>query len=300
MNRRLVIFGCGYVGEAVARRMLAEGWSVEALVRRTERAAELNAAGITATAGLLVEGGWERQIRAGADAVLVAISAGGGGVDAYRAAYVAGLAKVRAWAAEEAVGTLVYTSSTGVYPQGGGVRVDESAPVFPVGGATTGSVLAEAEAVVEAGVDVGVWQRGVILRLAGIYGPGRHYLLNQLRAGQVEFPGSGKHHLNLIHRDDAASAVRAVLALSGGGLTVFNLADGSPARKEDVVGWLAGRLGRPTPVFRPELAGARASNRGGAGVPDRVIVAERIRTLTGWAPAHPDYRSGYEAILGER
>jgi len=296
-RRRLVIFGCGYVGEAVAQRALAQGWQVEALVRRPERAEALRQQGIAALASRLVEGDWTAQIAPGADAVVVAISAGGGGAEGYRAAYVAGLARVRAWAARARVGTLVYTSSTGVYPQGGGLRIDEAAPVHPPGGGTTGSALVEAEAEVVRGVAEGAWERGVVLRLAGIYGPGRHYLLDQLRQGQTEFAGSGDLHLNLIHRDDAAGAIWACLGNSIPGIDVFNVADGHPARKAEVVGWLAQQLGLPAPVFRAEAAGPRAAARGGP-MPDRIIVADRLRAATGWEPRFPDYRAGYRAILG--
>lgn len=297
MTPRLVIFGCGYVGQAVARLALAHGWTVEALVRRPERAAELRAMGVQAVAGDLAEGDWAGAIAPGADAALVAVSAGGGGVAGYRATYVAGLARVRQWASDGPVGTLVYTSSTGVYPQNEGARVDESSPRHAPGGATAGSALVEAELEVERGARDGAWTSGVVLRLAGIYGPGRHHLLDQLRRGETEFAGSGSHHLNLIHRDDAARAVLAVLASPLQGLHAFNLADGRPAPKAEVLGWLASRLGLPPPTFRPDAPSARTASRGGP-VPDRIIVADALRTATSWEPQYADYRAGYDHILG--
>src|SRR5690606_21182746 len=129
-----------------------------------------------------------------------------------------------------------------------------------------------------------------------IYGPGRHYLLDQLRRGDRQIAGSGELHLNLIHRADAAAAVLAVLAPVGPGCLTYNVADGRPSPKTEVVGWLAERLGLSTPEFHPAAAGPRAAARGGP-VPDRIIVADSLRQATGWAPQFTDYRQGYAPLL---
>jgi len=82
------------------------------------------------------------------------------------------------WAGRSAEGTFVYTSSTSVYPQTGGMVVDETAPTEGAG--ANGRILLEASLAPKSGPGVRRW---FILRLAGIYGPGRHHLLDQILGG---------------------------------------------------------------------------------------------------------------------
>ena len=137
--------------------------------------------------------------------------------------------------------------------------------------------------------------RAVVVRLAGIYGPGRHHLLDTLRAGADEMPGRGEHRLNLIHRDDAAALILAAFArpdVAAG--QIFNAADDGAVSKRDVVQWLAARLGRPAPSFSGNpVAGRRAVT------PDRIIDNGKAKRLLGWRPRFPSYREGYAAIVPE-
>ncbi len=291
-GKRLVIFGCGYVGSALARAALTSGAQVEALTRNPEKAAALRAAGLAkVVVADLSSAGWHHQIAGGADLVVNCVSSGG--PDTYRQSYVGGMQSVLAWAAAGPVpvGTFVYTSSTAVYPQGGGVVVDETAPAE--GATPNGVIIRESEILLQRAPAAAV-RRHFILRLAGIYGPGRHHLLDQLRTGLPVLGGSGDHRLNLAHRDDI---VAAILACLGAPATVnsgiFNVADSAPAFRAEVVGWLAGRLGRPVPGFD----GATTARRGGAPMPDRVISNARIQRVLGWRPKFPDYRIGFENIL---
>lgn len=291
-GKRLVIFGCGYVGSALAQATVAAGATVEALTRNPEKAAALRTAGLAkVVVADLSTDAWHAQIDGGADFAVNCVSSGG--PDAYRQSYVGGMQSVLAWAARGAapVGTLVYTSSTSVYPQGGGTVVDETAPA---GGATpNGAIIRESETLLQSAPADAV-RRRFILRLAGIYGPGRHHLLDQLRAGAGQLGGSGTHRLNLAHRDDI---VAAILCCLGAPATVdsdlFNVADSAPALRAEVVGWLAARLGRPVPSFD----GSATTRRGGAPMPDRIISNARIQQVLGWRPRYPDYRTGYEKLL---
>ena len=140
--------------------------------------------------------------------------------------------------------------------------------------------------------------RRAVLRLAGMYGPGRHHLLEQVRSGEVA--GRGEHRLNLIHRDDICGAIwRALLAGGGAAGTgvadgeIFNVADDGAAPKSEIVEWLAGRLGVATPVF----TGAPAAGRR-VVTPDRVIDNAKIKRVLGWRAGYPSFREGYAAILG--
>ncbi|SDS63558.1 NAD-dependent epimerase/dehydratase family protein [Opitutus sp. GAS368] len=292
-GKRLVIFGCGYVGSALARAALAAGAQVEALTRNPEKAAALRAAGLAKVAVAdLSSADWHGQIAGGADLVVNCVSSGG--PETYRQSYVGGMQSVLTWAARgpAPVGTLVYTSSTAVYPQGAGAVLDESATAD--GATPNGAIIRESEVLLQQARAAAV-HRHFILRLAGIYGPERHHLLDQLRAGLPVLGGSGNHRLNLAHRDDIVSAILACLTAPAAiGSGIFNVADNAPAARTEVVAWLAQHLGRPAPGFD----GSTTTRRGGAPMPDRTISNARIRQVLGWRPHYPDYRAGFESILG--
>ena len=291
-GNRLVIFGCGYIGSALAQAAIAAGARVEALTHNPGKAAALRAAGLEqVVVADLAQRDWHGQITGGFDFVVNCVSSGG--PDNYRASYVGGMASIIAWAnqAGTPIGTFVYTSSTAVYPQGGGVTVLESDPTE--GATPNGAILRESEILLQQAAP-SVVRRHFILRLAGIYGPGRHHLLDQLRAGTAQMGGTGEHRLNLAHRDDI---VTAILACLGAPTTitseVFNVADSAPAPRGEVVRWLAGRLGRPV----PEFDGSTTTRRGGAPLPDRVISSAKIQRRLCWQPVYSDYRAGYGKLL---
>ena len=287
-GKRLVIFGCGYLGAEVARQALVRGLRVIALTRNEANAAALRETGIEVVTADLTADTWHDRIAGGADFVLNCVSSGGGGIDGYRRSYLGGMASVLAWARVcGAAGTMIYTGSTSVYPQGGGALVDETAATDRVG--ERAQVLLETEDLLR--VSEGACKRWFVLRLAGIYGPGRHHLLEQVRAGAVA--GRGDHRLNLIHRDDIAAAVWALLgAAPAVANETFNLADDGAATKSEIVGWLAERLGVPAPRFTGEPAVGRREV-----TPDRVIPNAKAKRLLGWRPGYPSFRDGYEKIL---
>lgn len=289
-GKRLVIFGCGYVGAEVARQAVARGLRVTALTRNPLKAAELEKIGVASVVADLAGHDWHAQIAGAPDLGLNCVSSGGGGIEGYRRSYVEGMRSIRQWARERgAPGTLIYTSSTSVYPQGDGMHVDETA-LTEIAGAEPGerpAALMETERLV---ADTGAG-RSFVLRLAGIYGPGRHHLLEQVRVGEVA--GRDDHRLNLAHRADIAAAVWAGLgaepAAAGG---IYNVADDGAATKGEVVAWLAQQLGVPGPRFTGQPAGGRRSV-----TPDRVIVNERLKRELGWRPQYPTFREGYGEIL---
>lgn len=290
-GKRLVIFGCGYVGSAVAKAALAAGARVEALTRNPEKAAALRASGlakvVVAELGSLE---WHAQIAPAPDFVVNCVSSGG--PDQYWQSYVVGMQSIVSWAAKSGpVGTMVYTSSTSVYPQGDGAVVDETA--WAPGATPNGRTISESEVLLKTASPAAI-RRHFILRLAGIYGPGRHHLLDQLRTGTETLNGSGEHRLNLAHRDDIVAAILACLsAPETVGTEIFNVADTAPATRAEVVKWLCARLGRPVPAFD----GTTTARRGGAPMPDRIISSAKIQQVLGWRPLHPDFRAGFGAIL---
>ncbi len=292
-GKRLVIFGCGYVGSAVAQTALSAGARVEALTRNPEKAAALRAAGLSkVVVADLATADWHAQLEGGPDFVVNTVSSGG--PENYRRSYVDGMQSILAWAtaAKFPVGTVLYTSSTAVYPQGGGVSVDETADA--PGATPNGAIIRESELLL-ANAPTRACVRWFILRLAGIYGPGRHHLLDQLREGATALNGAGTHRLNLAHRDDIVAAILACLsAPTSVGHEIFNVADTAPALRSEVVAWLAGQLGRPVPTFD----GTTTTRRGGTPMPDRIISSAKIQKVLGWTPKYPDYRAGFGAMLG--
>ncbi len=283
----LVVFGAGYVGARVIEQALARGLQVTALTRNPEKACALSIAGADVILADLAASDWHERLPGGADLVLNCVSSGGGGPEAYWHSYVEGMKSVLGWAVQVPVGTIVYTSSTSVYPQGGGDRIDERASVED--SRLQGNPLVEAEDRL-----LGAGLRSFVLRLAGIYGPERHYLLDQLRSGCGEIAGLGEHHLNLIHRDDIAGAIWAAFAapaeVAGG---VFNVADDGAAPKAEVAAFLAGKLGMAVPRFTGSPAEGRRRT-----TPDRVIANDKMKEVLGWRPLYPTYREGYAPFFG--
>jgi nucleoside-diphosphate-sugar epimerase len=287
-GRHLVIFGCGYVGTAVAQWAISAGLRVTALTRNTSAAVWLRDMGVFPVVADLATDAWHSQIGDAPDFAINCVSSGGGGIEGYRHSYLRGMESIVTWAkAHRGVGTFVYTSSTSVYPQGDGVTVDETMVAAPA--TDRAQILIEVEEAVKARPQP--WERFFILRLAGIYGPGRHALLEQVRAGEVS--GNGDHHLNLIHRDDIVAAVAACLtAPKGVASDVFNVADDGHATKAEIVHWLAEKVSVSAPTFTGAPAGSRRQV-----TPDRVIANAKLKTMLGWRPRHPTFREGYASLL---
>ncbi len=302
--RSVLVLGAGYVGGAFVGEALARGLRVAALTRNSTKAAELREAGCHQVVEAdLVGSSWHTELAGPFDRVLDCVSAGGGGAAGYRHSYVEGMRSIGVWLrGQPGGGTIVYTSSTGVYPQGDGARVTEEASTEGAG--ETGALLREAEVELARGAATAGW-RWFVLRLAGIYGPGRTGMLDAMRAGAAVLPGEPGHRMNLVHRDDACGAAWACFAAP----TVvrdeiFNVSDNAPAPRAEVAAWLAARLGRACPEFGVTGGAAPATGANPFGgrrrAPDRTIVAEKIRRVLGWAPRFADFRAGYEEMIGGR
>lgn len=294
LPKSVMIFGCGYVGAALANKLLKSGVRVGALTRNAEKAARLKAAGVSE---VVVEDlhstAWHSVLTDSYEAVVNCVSSAGGGLEGYRKSYVEGQQSILKWAENRSIRTYIYTGSTSVYPQDGGIEVDEAADTSAA--SPTGQLLLESEQILaNAPHRFAAWY---VLRLAGIYGPGRHYLLDKLRAGETVIPGVGDYFLNLIHLDDIVSAICRLLAdaesVHSG---IYNLADNCPTTKAEVVEWLAGKLHLPSPKFDPDQVPPRLQRRGGR-MPSRRISNRKFCQTFAWQPMHPDFRSGYEALF---
>ncbi len=215
--------------------------------------------------------------------MVIALAAEASNEKAYRAAYVDGLRNVLDAVDRQAVPPtrILFVSSTAVYPDAAGAVVDESTPTVPT--RFSGRVLLEAEDLLLARAEQAT---ATVLRLGGIYGPGRTRLIDQVRSGKAMIPDQPKH-TNRIHRDDAAAMIVHLATMAGRPAPVYLGVDDDAAEYGEVLRFLAATLHRPEPPVGP-------ASDGGAG--DKRCSNRRIRS-TGFEFAYPSYKEGYRAIL---
>ncbi|OGL61833.1 MAG: hypothetical protein A3J27_15300 [Candidatus Tectomicrobia bacterium RIFCSPLOWO2_12_FULL_69_37] len=280
---RILIAGCGYAGSALGHILAGEGHEVWGLCRRPERLP----ASIRPLGADLTDPATLRSLPSDLEAVFYTTGPDGRGEEAYRAAYVTGLSNlIEALRSQgQQPRRLIFTSSTSVYPQSNGEWVDEDSPVSPEPFGR-GLLLAGEHLCREGSFP------GVVLRLAGIYGPGRARLIESVRRGEAACPEGPPRYTNRIHRDDCAGALRHLMALERpGGLYIG--ADHEPADRREVIRWLAGELGAPLPRTGPQEAGRRRA-AGSKRCSNARLLA------SGYRFRHPTYREGYAAIIEER
>jgi nucleoside-diphosphate-sugar epimerase len=250
-----LIVGCGYLGRRVAALWCGRGHHVRALTRG--RADELRALGIEPVVGDVREP-LDLADLPPAETVLYAVAPDRQKGDSPEAVWIGGLVHLIS-----VMGTwprrprLIFVSSTSVYAPGGGAEVDEGFPTEP--GEESGRTLLTAEE----SLRTSGWPDAVVLRFAGIYGPGR-LLRRQALLDGAPIPADPQGWLNLIHVEDGAAAVVAADERARPGET-YNVADGHPVRRRDFYARLAELLGAPPPRFAapvaPDGANRRISNR---------------------------------------
>jgi dTDP-4-dehydrorhamnose reductase len=280
---RVFFFGVGYC----ARRFIAREPWIEAsgTARTAERVAALRGEGVQAYAfdGAQAEPGLERALEA-AEAIVVSIPPREG-TGATLGRFASSIA------AAPALRRVLYYSTIGVYGDYGGAWVDETSATLT----RTARGLARLED--EARWAATARARGVeadILRLAGIYGPGRNALIN-LRQGQARLIVKAGQVFNRAHVDDVAAVSR--LALKGGlEGQIWNVADQEPAPPQNVVAYAAALLGLPLPP-EERFGEARLSAMAEEFYADNKRVSiEKVKRLLGFRPAYPTYREGLKAL----
>ncbi len=275
----LLIFGLGYCGAAVAAAARARGDTVVGITR--------GAPAPPATIGFEAAG----PAIAAASHLLVtaAPDAAGDPVLARHGAAIAAAARAGGlrW--------IGYLSSTVVYGNRDGGWVDEATPPAPSG--PRGVRRREAEvawAAVAGPVALD------LVRLAGIYGPGRS-AFDDLRAGRARRIAKPGHAFGRIHRDDIVRAVLAAIDRPGHGVRVLNLADDTPAESAAVVAHAARLLGVPVPPAVPfaEAAASMSPMALSFWADNRKVASRATQAALGIAWRYPSYREGLDAILAE-
>jgi nucleoside-diphosphate-sugar epimerase len=291
-KKHCVVFGAGYVGRQVVAKALNYGAQVTALTRNPQTCRELRELGAKVVCNDIATPQWHSSIKEPVDFVLNSVAAGAADMSSYERSYLHGMKSLIDWLCQRAPRRVVYTSSTSVYPQGGSLLVDETFSL--AAGNDKSSLLVGAEQLlVEASTNYPF--PAVILRLAGIYGPGRHHLLDQILEDCGVFPGRGESHLNLIHRDDIVNAVFIAWSRADHpNVKAYNLVDDGRATRSEIVNWLCEQLGKPRITFSGEPAALRRRI-----TPDRIISNALIKRELGWSPEYSTFREGYAKILSD-
>lgn len=275
----ILIVGCGDVGSALGLQLKAQGYRIIG-ARRTPHSVP------TSLEEVHLDVSDKASVAALPDAgVLVyAISADKFEENAYQSAYSQGLDNVlsefeqRPRPPEQ----VLFVSSTSVYAQSQGETINENSPAQPH--RFSGQIMCQAE------------QRllnsplaGSVVRLSGIYGPGRERLINQVRDGYTvaQHPAV---FTNRIHRDDAAGVLAFLIEQHQRGNTLHDIylaSDDEPAALFDVMAWLAQRL-EVTPSRQLDASARRRSNK---RCSNARLKAQGYRFL------YPSFREGYGALL---
>ena len=275
---RILIAGCGDVGTALGLMLCERGHEVLGARRSARR---LPAPLRPLTVDVTDRGAVERTIPA-VDVVVYAVAAGRRDEGAYRRAYVDGVSALLDVLEQRAEPPrrAFFVSSTSVYGERGGAWIDETSPLQPRG--FSGESLAAGERRMLASPIP-----ATIVRFAGIYGPGRGWLVERARAG-ADCAGDPPRYTNRIHRDDCAGAL-AHLVTREQVDDVYIGVDDAPVEECEVMEWLAARLDAPAPrrVRRGEAAGQGSGKR---------CSNARLRK-SGYRFRYPTYREGYAAVL---
>jgi nucleoside-diphosphate-sugar epimerase len=275
---RILIAGCGYVGQATADLFHAAGWAVEGWTQSAESAAKLAAKpyrvyriDITDEGGISTHAGVF-------DAIIHCASSRGGDAGAYRQIYLNGARKLL----DRFGGSrMVFTSSTSVYAQRDGSWVTEESETKPAH--ETGRILLETEELV-------LGHDGIVARLAGIYGPGRSALLSRFLAGKAIIDPRNDRFVNQIHRDDIASALFLLLNRPSPAREIYNVIDDQPILQSECYRWLAEKLNRPVP---PLGSSTSPSKRG----PNNKCVSNAKLRGIGWKPRYPSFAEAMEKSI---
>jgi len=272
---RVLIAGYGYVGSALAKLLIARGDTVWGL----RRGAPLDdASGVRFIQADLEDARSLTELPQDLDWVVFCASAGGSNEEAYRRLYLEGLSALLA--SLNGGPRVLFTSSTSVYAQLDGSWVDESSPTEPHSFA--GRIMLQAEARV-----TGHGLESTVIRLGGIYGPGRTRLVRVVDQNEVN-PAQPDGYTNRIHRDDCAGALAHLTTLAEPKQLYIGV-DDSPTLRSEVLAYIATELGKPTPPLgvAPASARGRSNKR----------CSNRSLKQSGYQFRYPSYQHGYSELI---
>ena len=274
---RILVVGCGDLGAEVIRLLANNGHELIG-VRISEKKLPNHIhtiqADINDTCSLEVLETLNPNV------VIYCISANAQTDQSYQSFYVDGLRNVlNTQQSNQLLKHVFFISSTRVYGQSADGFLNESIQALP--NDFGGKRLLEAESLLKT-----LPCNATSIRLSGIYGPGRLYLINMAK-DKTRWPETNKW-TNRIHRDDAAAFVTFLCEKLNKGESIYDCyigTDNMPTLQYDVLGWIANRLNIETPVNQNSLLieGKRLSN-------------QRLQQ-TGFKLTYPTYQEGYSEIL---
>ncbi len=278
---RVLIAGCGYVGEAAADLFHAAGWFVEGWTASENSASLLSGKPYPVRAvdvSRRDQVAARASVPAGFDALILCASTRGGDPQAYRRVYFQGARNLL----EAFPGSkLLFTSSTSVYAQRDASWVTEQSETKPTH--ERACILLETERLVlEAG--------GTVLRVAGIHGPGRSALLSKLLKGAAIINPQIDRFVNQVHRDDITAALFLLLSGELGSGQIYNVVDDQPILQSECYRWLAKRLRRPLPRIEEST---QTRKRGDS---NKRVSNAKLRGL-GWEPRYPTFAEAMERSI---
>ncbi len=283
-----LIVGCGYLGRRVAKIWREKGVPVTALTRTETGAKALESIGIEPVIGDVTDPRTLSGIldKAPFEGVFHAVGLDRSSGKSMEEVYVKGLENLLEILRPDLCPKFVFISSTSVFGQTDGTWINEATPPDSLHG--SGGVVRKAEILLRK-----KRPDSVILRFAGIYGPGRLLRGKAIAAGEP-IPVDPDKWLNLIHVDDGARAVEQAWEKGSPGATHL-IADGKPVTRGDYYRTLARLLNAPSPQFTEGEPGSR----GGPDASHRRIDSRRAQEALEWYPTYDDHEAGLRAILEE-
>ncbi len=285
LKQNILLVGCGDIGIALGSQLIEQGANVWGL-RRDPSQLPAGFQGVAADVcdpqSLSVLKGVSKKVNF--DSVVITLTPGQFTDEAYQRVYVNGLANLLAALAEQSP-HIFYISSTSVYHQTDGGWVDEESPANPT--SFSGRRLLEAEQLL-AQSKFGIEGSSTVIRFAGIYGPGRHRLIQQVRQGK----GCAKQpelYTNRIHRDDCVGFLLYLIHQKNK-QTLEKLyigVDSTPVTMWDLKQWLAEELGVDQKTLAEEVVTRRNSKR----------CSNKRMLAAGYEMRYGDYRDGYRAVI---
>jgi len=292
-----LIIGCGYLGRALAQALVERGQTVYGTCRHPERAEQLAGLGVrpmllSVTQPVTFAAITPALRHASLDVIYLVPPGRSGKEPGPREVVRNGIANTLRCLRQAPVRRAILASSTAVYGGKNNQRVD--ADTLPDPTQPRGQLLLEGEQLwLDATHDTRV------VRLAGLYGPGRVIGQSMIQQ-QAPIVGDPDSKLNLIHRDDAAALILAMLTTASASRVELGC-DDKPVKRIDYYSHLAERLNLPAPTVMDEQQAMDELNinpsrlrRAGSKTCRNKPTCKR----TGWRPAYPSFREGLDHAMG--
>jgi nucleoside-diphosphate-sugar epimerase len=270
---RVLIAGCGDVGNVLATALLQDGHIVYGLKRDTSTLPD----GVKPVRADLLKPATLTDLPVDIDKLVFMPTPASRDQAAYDAIFIQGWKNL--WAGlKQAPARVLLISSTAVYGEDNGGFVDEETRPDPT--RFNGRTLLQMEQLAGR-----CSENLVVVRISGIYGPGRERLVRLAASDGLEVQQTPSYFTNRIHRDDAAAALKHLLEIDRPE-ALYLATDDQPAPRYEVIEWLAKSQGCASPIGLSDENASRGKR----------VSNQRLRD-SGFSLSYPDYKTGYAAVL---